>query len=500
VHALDGAPNKNIGDAFLLVWNLPDEMMDANDLFTLTETQPQAGASMAIGPQQSKQRRDEIRRITNATDREAAREEDQRAAEVNMLERARKAGASVPRVCRPINFAVQQHVSVLADKALVSFLRCHVALAASPAVAQFASHPRIQASFDHFVVSLGFGLHVGWSVEGPIGSRHKIDASYLSPHVTLSETLQDCTKLYGMPILMSGEFVALLSPYVRSFCRRLDVIRVSGREAPVNLYGFDVHGTSLRQILNDEMPTGYDPSPHIKVLACKPHMGSGSGSVPDLDSDAPPSRATAELSDLRELLQNPFMRAIPPQQREQSSNTDSDEQKDSNNKSSENSSSISIENDAPEVPSLVTDLNVGDSPVVAAADVPAVGVSESNSTTNPSASSSSTFSVDANTSNALLAAATLRQRMHASSPIASFHLVHNYRLSALQASIPHAFFAAYTLALDLYLAGEWKKAEPALKHALQLYPEDVPTQLLLDRIVKLHKRTVPLGWTGCTAL
>ena len=31
-----------------------------------------------------------------------------------------------------------------------------------------------------FKVKMGFGLHVGWAIEGTIGSKFKIDASYLS--------------------------------------------------------------------------------------------------------------------------------------------------------------------------------------------------------------------------------------------------------------------------------------------------------------------------------
>lgn len=30
------------------------------------------------------------------------------------------------------------------------------------------------------------GIHMGWSIEGAIGSRHKIDVSYLSPNVNLA--------------------------------------------------------------------------------------------------------------------------------------------------------------------------------------------------------------------------------------------------------------------------------------------------------------------------
>ena len=31
-----------------------------------------------------------------------------------------------------------------------------------------------------------FGLHLGWAIEGAIGSKFKIDASYLSPNVNIA--------------------------------------------------------------------------------------------------------------------------------------------------------------------------------------------------------------------------------------------------------------------------------------------------------------------------
>jgi len=51
---------------------------------------------------------------------------------------------------------------------------------------------------------MGFGLHVGWAIEGSIGSFYKIDASYLSPHVNISARLEAATRQYGIPILISG--------------------------------------------------------------------------------------------------------------------------------------------------------------------------------------------------------------------------------------------------------------------------------------------------------
>ena len=41
---------------------------------------------------------------------------------------------------------------------------------------------------------MGFGLHVGWAIEGAIGSNFKIDASYLSPNVNMASRLDADTK------------------------------------------------------------------------------------------------------------------------------------------------------------------------------------------------------------------------------------------------------------------------------------------------------------------
>ena len=62
---------------------------------------------------------------------------------------------------------------------------------------------------------MGFGLHVGWAIEGAIGSEYKIDASYLSPNVNMASRLEAATKQFGTSILMSEDFACMLSPQVR---------------------------------------------------------------------------------------------------------------------------------------------------------------------------------------------------------------------------------------------------------------------------------------------
>ena len=87
---------------------------------------------------------------------------------------------------------------------------------------------------------IGCGLHFGWAIEGAIGSSRKIDASYISPHVNMSETLECATKEYGTSILMSEPFYRLLSPEATSGCRKVDTIKKRGSDRATGRYTYDV--------------------------------------------------------------------------------------------------------------------------------------------------------------------------------------------------------------------------------------------------------------------
>lgn len=56
----------------------------------------------------------------------------------------------------------------------------------------------------NYEVKLGSGLHMGYAIEGAIGSYYKIDASYLSPNVNMAARLEGATKIYGVPLLITG--------------------------------------------------------------------------------------------------------------------------------------------------------------------------------------------------------------------------------------------------------------------------------------------------------
>jgi class 3 adenylate cyclase len=211
----DGNPNKNIGDAFLLVWRLPVETEELQAISDANQLHQSQASSASINQLNSN-------------------------------------GVSLQNLAalKRVDAKLSLQVSSLADKALVSFLRVIAEIHASEELKKYSENPLIKKQFSDFTVTLGFGLHVGWAIEGPIGSRYKIDASYLSPHVNLAESLEGTTKLYGVKLLMSGEFACLLSPYCKQFIRLVDCIKIQGKENKMELWTFDIQQKALDDITN----------------------------------------------------------------------------------------------------------------------------------------------------------------------------------------------------------------------------------------------------------
>ena len=136
-----GSANKNIGDAFLLVWKFDESMC-----------------------------------IT-----------DEETGDIKLKEN---------------DHAVTQMV----DLALIAFIKIQKQIHKSYKLDKYRKNPILQKRLDKptekYQVKLGFGLHVGWSIEGAIGSSFKIDASYLSSHVNMSSSLEERTKEYGTNLIL----------------------------------------------------------------------------------------------------------------------------------------------------------------------------------------------------------------------------------------------------------------------------------------------------------
>nr|CAC81658.1 adenylyl cyclase [Tetrahymena pyriformis]CAD36506.3 adenylyl cyclase [Tetrahymena pyriformis] len=174
-----GAANKNIGDAFLLVWRINEQKYSIND-------------------------------------------------ETN-----------------EISFSDQKYIQILSDFACLAFLRIQSQVNRVPKILAYRRDKRLQDRIENYKVKMGFGLHMGWGIEGAIGSEFKIDASYLSPNVNMAARLEAATKQYGVPLLISSDLQAYFSPEMKSFTRYIDRVTVKGSIRPIGLYTVDMDVENL---------------------------------------------------------------------------------------------------------------------------------------------------------------------------------------------------------------------------------------------------------------
>lgn len=176
-----GAANKNIGDAFLLVWRIIESKYTIND-------------------------------ATNE-----------------------------------IVFLDKQYISILADFSALAFLRIQSQINRIPKILAYRLDKRLQDRIENYKVKMGFGLHIGWGIEGAIGSEFKIDASYLSPNVNMAARLEAATKQYGVPLLISSDLQAYFTPEMKRYTRYIDRVTVKGSIRPIGLFTVDMDVENLPQ-------------------------------------------------------------------------------------------------------------------------------------------------------------------------------------------------------------------------------------------------------------
>ncbi|EKX53110.1 hypothetical protein GUITHDRAFT_50110, partial [Guillardia theta CCMP2712] len=102
-------------------------------------------------------------------------------------------------------------IQEVADGALRSYIEAICEIARDKKIIAQTSKEAVQRRIPGYQLRLGFGLHYGWAIECAIGSQHKVDVSYLSPHVNIASRLEAASKQYGVSILLSGDVFELLS-------------------------------------------------------------------------------------------------------------------------------------------------------------------------------------------------------------------------------------------------------------------------------------------------
>lgn len=128
----------------------------------------------------------------------------------------------------------------LGDLAVLGFLKANAGVNKFKHLLEYNKNEKMLERIPNYRINMGFGLHVGWGIEGAIGSPYKIDASYLSPNVNISARLEAATRQYGVSILISGELHDVLSEPFQKITRLLDIVTVKGSENPMKFFTVDL--------------------------------------------------------------------------------------------------------------------------------------------------------------------------------------------------------------------------------------------------------------------
>ena len=176
-----GSANKNIGDAFLLVWKLEDRF---------------------------------IKEVVN------------------------KQGV------KELKLKNVNRINQICDMVLICFIRILIEINKSYKLSEYRHHKGLNARMKNYKTRLGFGLHLGQSIEGAIGSMFKIDASYLSTNVNMANELEENTKTFKKELIMSGDFYDYLSEDAKRYVRLLDIFKTKNGQI-TRLYSIDLDLESI---------------------------------------------------------------------------------------------------------------------------------------------------------------------------------------------------------------------------------------------------------------
>jgi len=159
----------------------------------------------------------------------------------------------------------REELTKVADVAILAFSVILGAVHTSPVLASYRSHPGLQQHLKSGCrVNMSFGLHHGYAIEGAVGSEFKIDASYLSPNVSVAASVEQATTFYRVPIIASQTVVDLCSPQMLTKMRLIDKVILKGCKTPLELYSMDMDYLSLdvhhyREVLK------WNPSQRVKA-------------------------------------------------------------------------------------------------------------------------------------------------------------------------------------------------------------------------------------------
>ena len=138
-------------------------------------------------------------------------------------------------------------VNITADCSVLAYLRCILKINKNLNILRYRKNKKLKRIIPNFKISMGFGLHLGYGIEGPVGSIFKMEASYLSKNVNIAARLETATQQFGVSILISGNLYKLFTEDMKAICRYVDCVTVKGSTEPIDLYTIDINYEVTKQ-------------------------------------------------------------------------------------------------------------------------------------------------------------------------------------------------------------------------------------------------------------
>lgn len=160
-------------------------------------------------------------------------------------------------------------VAKLAEMSILAFSTILGAVHRSPLLATYRTHPGLQQRLRRDCrVNLTFSLHCGWAIEGAVGSEFKIDASYISPNVSIARSVENETRTFGVSILVTQAVVELCGKAIRNGLRLIDKVVIEGSSRALELYCLDLDYNSIEVDDSRPLPISWNNQYRFKARQC----------------------------------------------------------------------------------------------------------------------------------------------------------------------------------------------------------------------------------------